>query len=151
MYCILPLAHPNRALYRPMYARCLCKTVLHPHLRHTITNQDEPGTAGNLVFLAAKSAVTCLSALVRPHVAIPTFYESHLFGVEFMVRFNAHVTRGKAMTLSSSCQLVGIILGGAQEDIALERLMICCFEHERKEVVVGRACAICIQLNTPHE
>lgn len=47
----------------------------------------------------------------------------------------AHITGGQAVTLSSSRQLVDIILGGTQEEVALERLMSS-FERERKEVVV---------------
>lgn len=47
----------------------------------------------------------------------------------------ADITGGQAVTLSSSRQLVDIILGGTQEEIALERLMSS-FERERREVKV---------------
>lgn len=47
----------------------------------------------------------------------------------------ASITGGQAVTLSSSRQLVDVILGGTQEEIALENLMDS-FERERKEAMV---------------
>lgn len=49
----------------------------------------------------------------------------------------ADMTHGQAVTLASAQQLVDVILGGAQEELVLERLMPL-MERERATVVVSK-------------
>lgn len=57
------------------------------------------------------------------------------FANDFMVGA-ADITGGQAVTLSSAHQLVDVILGGAQEEMVLERLMTS-MEVERQAAVVS--------------